>query len=144
MGALVGTGHPGPRALTAANALAGPTACRPQTTRPPSTWPCSSPSPDRSVPPAPRRRPLRLGASGAGPLRSAPRRCPGAAPRGCWVLGKGPGVWSAGAAAAQAGPCFWRSRPQSGGPPARVGPAQRLVTPGVAREPPSLAHRARG
>lgn len=47
-------GAPEGLALTAANALAGPTACRPQTTRPPSTWPCSSPSPDRSVPPAPR------------------------------------------------------------------------------------------
>lgn len=60
----------------------------------------------------------------------------------------GPRVSSAGAAAVQTqgrpGPAFGDHTRNLEGSPGRVGTGQHLVTPGVAREPPSLAHRARG
>ena len=129
----MGQGTQWPLALTTAHALAGPTACHPRTTRPPSTWPCSSPSPDRSVPPAPRLAPT---PSQRGLRGTVCVRPPGAAlkplPRTLSSRHRPRGFvrWSSSCAdTRQAGPCFWRSHPQSGGLPGSGGDGAALGDP---------------
>lgn len=129
----MGQGTQWPLALTAAHALAGPTACHPRTTRPPSTWPCSSPSPDRSVPPAPHPAPTPVSARPGGyRLHSAPWGCPEASLRDAEFSHRPQGFvrWSSSCAdTRQAGPCFWRSHPQSGGLPGSGGDGAALGDP---------------